>query len=82
MNDLTADLFDTLTAPRIPKGSTLAREALWGASTIARFIGTSDDFVHKIAKENGSPIRRRAGRLFTTKTEITAWLMPGTEEIK
>lgn len=82
MNDLTADLFDAMTAPRIPRGSTLARESLWGATTIAGYMGVSDDFVRKIAEQPGSPIRKRAGRLFTTKTEVIAWLIPGTEEIK
>lgn len=82
MNDLTADRFDAIATPRIPRGSTLARESLWGATTIAAFMGVSDDFVQKIAKEPGGPIRRRAGRLFTTRTEILAWLMPGTEEVK
>lgn len=80
--DLTADLFDRLAVPRLPRGSSLALESLWGATSIARFMGVSDDFVKKLSEEPGCPIRKRGGRLFTTKTEITAWLIPGSEELK
>lgn len=50
-------------------------DALWGAQAIAAFMRTSDDFVRKLAKDGEAPIRLKGGRYFTTRAEITAWLM-------
>lgn len=81
---LTAERLDQMfpTKPRPARKSSLAIESLWGAQAIADFMGVSDDFVRKLAKDGLAPIRLRGGRYFSTKTEITAWLMPGSEEAK
>ncbi|MFI3904317.1 hypothetical protein [Ochrobactrum sp. S1502_03] len=87
MKTLTPEIYDEMTAgigaggsPRAsgymttPKRSTLASEALWGAASIARYMGVSDDFVRKLALRKDAPIRMKAGRYYCTRTEIVVWL--------
>ncbi len=69
---ITAQQFDRMaSAPRPPS---LAADSLWSAVAIAKFIGVSDDFVRKLERDGGAPLRRVGGRLYSTRTEITAWL--------
>ena len=58
------------------RSASLATESLWGAQRIADFMGVSDDFVRKLAKQAATPIRIRGGRYYSTKTEIVTWLCP------
>ncbi|MDI7864080.1 hypothetical protein MRS76_19205 [Rhizobiaceae bacterium n13] len=80
-------ILDSGTAPTPPRRSSLAKDVLWGANEIARFMNVSDDFVRTLYREKAErdprcPIRWVGGRYFCTKTEIVAWLMPGSEERK
>jgi hypothetical protein len=61
--------------------SALATESLWGAKAIARFMGLSEDTVLRMEKRDPSfPVRRRGGRIFSTRTEIVVWLQPSIKD--
>lgn len=47
---------------------------LWGAETIAAFLGVSADTVYKLAKDPGCPISKPGGRYFAFKSELVIWL--------
>ncbi len=69
MTALTADRFDKLVAPRP------AASKLWGAETIARYLGVSPDSVRAWAKEAGVPIYQPRPRTYYAMTaELDAWL--------
>lgn len=74
MKTLTPHAFDKLITRPTAGRSNLASESLWGAATIAKFMGVSDDYVRTLAKRNDTPIRMKAGRYFCTRTEIVVWL--------
>jgi hypothetical protein len=62
-------------------GSALATESLWGAKSIGRFMGLSEDTVLRLEKRDPSfPVRRRGGRIFSTRTEIVLWLQPSIKD--
>ncbi len=61
--------------------SSLATESLWGAKAISRFMGLSEDTILRLEKRDPSfPVRRRGGRIFTTRTEIVLWLQPSVKD--
>lgn len=61
--------------------SSLATESLWGAKAIGRFMGLSEDTVLRLEKRDKTfPVRRRGGRIFTTRTEIVIWLQPSHKD--
>lgn len=61
--------------------SSLATESLWGAKAIGRFMGLSEDTVLRLEKRDKTfPVRRRGGRIFTTRTEIVVWLQPSHKD--
>jgi hypothetical protein len=65
----------------LPPRSSLATESLWGAKAISRFMGISEDTVLRLEKRDPSfPVRRRGGRIFTTRTEIVLWLQPSHKD--
>lgn len=81
---LTADRFDALiraVAARPQMEPTLATQGLWGVTAIAQYLGCSDDFVRKLEREPGCPIRRIAKRAFVTKRELSEWLTPNDSEL-
>jgi hypothetical protein len=47
---------------------------LWGATAIAKFATVSEDTVYRWEKLPDCPISKPAGRYFTTKGELMAWL--------
>lgn len=64
-----------------PHRSSLATESLWGAKSIGRFMGLSEDTVLRLEKRDPSfPVRRRGGRIFSTRTEIVLWLQPSVKD--
>ncbi|WP_296435598.1 MULTISPECIES: hypothetical protein [unclassified Rhizobium] len=77
---LSARAFDAMVAP--PPASTLAIESLWGCKAIARFMGLSEDTIHRLEKRDPTfPVRRRGGRMFVTKSELVIWLQPRRDEL-
>lgn len=63
--------------------SSLATESLWGAKAIGRFMGLSEDTVLRLEKRDKTfPVRRRGGRIFTTRTEIVIWLQPTVRDAR
>jgi len=55
--------------------STVAPSKLWGAETIARYLGVSPDSVRAWAREPGTPIYQPRGRTyFADRRELDAWL--------
>ncbi len=87
MKKLTVERFDRMTEKLTPqrdcgvsgyegtgKRSTLATESLWGAESIAKFMGVSSDYVRKLSRRDDNPIREKGGRYFCTRTEIVVWL--------
>lgn len=83
---LTAARLDAILTgkPNVPAQnirSSLATESLWGAKAIGRFMGLSEDTVLRLEKRDPSfPVRRRGGRIFTTRTEIVLWLQPSVKD--
>jgi hypothetical protein len=68
-------------SPREHSRSSLATESLWGAKAIGRFMGLSEDTVLRLEKRDPTfPVRRRGGRIFTTRTEIVVWLQPSHKD--
>lgn len=47
---------------------------LWGAETIAAFLGVSADTVYDLAKTPDVPIYKPGGRYFAFKSELLLWL--------
>ena len=52
----------------------LQREILWGAKSIAAFIGTSVDTVYALGDDPSSPVFKPAGRYCALKSELWHWL--------
>jgi len=50
-----------------------AADALWGATPIAAFLGTSDDFVRKLERDPDAPVRRLGDRLFARRSDLLKW---------
>jgi Helix-turn-helix domain len=71
---MTAKKFDAIFEPAATRRPSLANESLWGATTIARHLGVSDEFVRKLTKDRKCPIRVRGGRIYCTKSELADWL--------
>lgn len=75
----TADIDRILEGVSRRRVPSLATESLWGAQAIADFMGTSSDYVRKLAvKDDDCPIRIRGGRHYATRSEIAGWLRPKT----
>lgn len=53
---------------------TLKGDVLWGAKAIARFLDCSPDFVETLCEDRSAPVRRKAGRICTLKSDLVAWL--------
>lgn len=47
---------------------------LWGAETIAGFLGVSAHTVYELAKDPDCPIFKPGGRYFAVKSELSSWL--------
>jgi excisionase family DNA binding protein len=47
---------------------------LWGAETIAAYLGVSAHTVYTLAQEPDVPIYKPGGRYFAVKSELAAWL--------
>jgi hypothetical protein len=47
---------------------------LWGAKRIADFCGVHPDTVARWADDKDCPIKKVGGRLFVTRTAVTAWM--------
>ncbi|NSX94504.1 hypothetical protein [Agrobacterium tumefaciens] len=79
---LTAARLDAILSSNVRESrSALATESLWGAKAIGRFMGLSEDTVLRLEKRDPSfPVRRRGGRIFTTRTEIVLWLQPSVKD--
>ena len=82
---LTTERFDAMMAGKsvtvTDSRSALAKESLWGAKAIGRFMGLSEDTILRLEKRDPSfPVRRRGGRIFTTRTEIVVWLQPSHKD--
>ncbi|KIZ41439.1 MULTISPECIES: hypothetical protein [Rhodopseudomonas] len=56
--------------------ASLRGEKLWGAPSIAQFMGLSCDTVYKLSDDPDCPIYRPPGtnRLFATRSELLVWL--------
>lgn len=52
----------------------MAKEALWGARAIAKFLRLSVDAVYDLALDPQCPIFRPSGRYFATRSELMRWL--------
>lgn len=67
---LTPQSFDTITA----KGPHPDR-IIWTASGIARRLGCGEDYVRRtLARQPGSPIRRKGRRLYAFEDDLLAWM--------
>lgn len=79
---LTPERLDAMFSPKMGESrSSLATESLWGAKAISRFMGLSEDTILRLEKRDPSfPVRRRGGRIFTTRTEIVLWLQPSIKD--
>lgn len=64
---ITPDRLDNLFVP--PKRERI----IWTAGAIADRIGTSPDFVRKLAREGGSPIKRVGGRYCAHEADLLAY---------
>lgn len=50
-------------------------KVIWGAEAIAHKIGTSADFVRdRLAREEGTPVRKVGGRYCAIEAELFAFL--------
>lgn len=69
---LTPELFDRLIADqgRMAKPPKI----IWGADAIGRRLGVSGDFVRdRLVREDGSPIKKKAGRYCVVEDDLVAF---------
>ncbi|KAB2780499.1 hypothetical protein F9K97_02245 [Brucella anthropi] len=76
MKTLTPEIYDKMTAHiRNPsKRGSLASDCLWGAKTIASYLGLTEDVVRTLADREDCPIRKPSGKYFVTIKELHNWL--------
>jgi len=53
--------------------ATLRHEIIWGREEIAYFLNCTVERFDRIVKTD-APIRKRAGKWVSTKTELTRWI--------
>jgi hypothetical protein len=51
-----------------------ATDVIWGAKSIAHFIGRSVDIVYDLADDPDAPVYKPGGRYCATKSELRCWL--------
>ena len=73
MKPLTARAFDAITSP-----SNTPR-ILWGAKSLASFLGCSEDFVRdRLAKEQGTPVKKIGGKYCAVVDDLVDFIRKGT----
>lgn len=70
---LTPERFDRLIGD--PMKAARPPKILWGADAIGRRLGVSADFVRdRLAREDGSPIKKKAGRYCVVEEDLVAFV--------
>jgi hypothetical protein len=62
---------------RIP--DSMAKDALWGSKAIERFLGCNAHYVKTLLKDPKAPVYSRAGRIFSLKSCLYAWMVLSDE---
>ncbi|MFB9952197.1 hypothetical protein ACFFP0_25420 [Rhizobium puerariae] len=62
---------------RIP--DSLAKDSLWGSKAIERFLGCTPHYVKTLLKDEKAPVYSRAGRIFSIKSELFAYMVLSAE---
>lgn len=57
----------------------IAKDSLWGSKAIERFLGCSPHYVRTLLKDEKAPVYSRAGRVFSLRTELFAYMVLSAE---
>lgn len=71
---LTPETLDALLTPP-PRARGQEDRIIWTAGSIARRLGCGEDYVRKtLARQPGTPIRKRGRRLYCFERELIDWM--------